>query len=462
MTKTATIAERGTARGRAVLGRPDFIRLLLARVTSHLGDGLFMAVILHTVVFLPERQSTLLGFALATALTLLPFSFLEPFAGVLVDRWRRRRVLAGLSLLRAAAILAMLPFGHESALVYLAMLVVFSANRLFHATALAVTPRVLDVPDLSAIQGGSRGRVAKQTGTGRLLFDANAIAAIATSLALFGGMVVGGRVVESVGVTAVALAASGVWLVSAVASRMISTALPAGERTSPPLAQALSSVVRELGDGLLRIGRAPSALAPILTVAVGQFLQVLVIAVSMMVIKDHLDAGIVTFSWLLAAGGAGVFAGYATVGFVGVRMSNPMLIGAACLVSAVAALPALVSLGAATLAAGAVLLGVSYAWVRVPADTMAQQAVPDEYRGRVFTVMDVAFYTSRVLGAAAAVVVVPLAGASGALLLAGVLFLVWAPVTPFWLRPRGSGNGERSLAADPMQPDPVGATRQED
>ena len=79
------------------------------------------------------------------------------------------------------------------------------------------------------------------------------------------------------------------------------------------------------------------------------------------------------------------------------------------------------------------LLGVSYGWTRVPADTLAQRAVPDRYRGRVFTAIDLGFNTARVLGALAAVVVVPLLGPRTTISALAVLFLLWAPVVPLWL-----------------------------
>lgn len=431
MTRVGVVGRRGAARAGAALSHPDYRRLLLARVSSQAADGLFMATALHTVVFLPERQSTMLGFALATALTLLPFSFLEPFAGVFVDRWRRRRLLVAFSLLRLPAALLTLTATSGVALVYAGMLIVFSAIRLFQATASAVVPRVLGVPDEQELlpDGERDARAAATT----LLFDGNTIAAVAGSVALFGGIVTGSRLTAALGVTAPLLVACAVWGLASLASATLSSSLPPERPPAQPLGGAMAAVGHDLADGLHRIRRTPAALAPILTVAVVQVLQVLMVTVSLMVMKEMLDSGLATFSWLLGAGGLGVFLGYLTVKLVGAHVSNALLIGVACGVSALSVVPALVAFDAASLSLSALLMGVSYAWVRVPGDTLAQAAVPDRYRGRVFTVMDLAFNTSRVLGAAAAVVVVPLVGAWGAYALAGVLFLAWMPVTPVWL-----------------------------
>jgi MFS family permease len=119
-----------------VLGSRDFRRLLAARVASQIADGLFLAAVLLTVVFLPEQQSTVRGFALATTLFLLPFSLLGPFAGVFVDRWRRR-ILVTVPLVRAGASLLILPGAAALVPVYVGTLLTFSAARLYQATSTA-------------------------------------------------------------------------------------------------------------------------------------------------------------------------------------------------------------------------------------------------------------------------------------------------------------------------------------
>jgi len=399
-----------------VLASRDFRRLLAARVTSQIADGLFFSAVLLTVVFLPEQQSTVRGFALATTLFLLPFSLLGPFAGVFVDRWRRRRILVTVPLVRVGASLLILPGAAALVPVYIGTLVTFSAARLYQATSTAVIPRVL----------GTAG--------GSLLFAANTVAAIVGSAALFGGMFAGGQLAVRAGVPAVLALACAAWCASALLGSSLSSSLPPEKGPAARLGGELTAVIAELGDGLHRIRTTPAALAPILSVAVGQFLQMLVIVVTLVVIKEGLKGGLLTFSWLVAAGGVGVFLGFLTVGAVGRRVPEHVLIGVAFVLAALSLIPAIVALGAATLSVGAVLLGASYAWTRVPGDTLAQRAVPDRYRGRVFTVMDLGFNAARVLGALVAIPLVPRLGPQATLVVVALLFLVWAPVTPLWLR----------------------------
>ena len=86
---------------RALLRLPDFRRLLRVRLLSQLSDGVFQVALAAYVVFSPEKQATPGAVASAMAVLLLPYSLLGPFAGVLLDRWRRRQVLLYGNLLRA-------------------------------------------------------------------------------------------------------------------------------------------------------------------------------------------------------------------------------------------------------------------------------------------------------------------------------------------------------------------------
>ncbi len=406
---------------RRVLGSRDFRILLAARLASQVAEGVFLAAVFDTVVFLPESQSTLRGFALATVLTLLPFSLVEPFVGVFVDRWARRPILVALPLVRAAFALLLLPAVGVAALTYAGTLVVFSANRLFQATATAVVPRVVSAED-------------EETPADARLFAANVVVSVAGTVALFGGIFAGGLVASASGTAVTVFLASVAWLAASALSARLSDSLPPRQIHHEGVGRQLSAAAADLVDGFRRIVHTPAALAPVLTVAVGQFLQVIVIATTLAVITTVLGGGLLTFSGLVGAGGVGVFLGFLTSGLMRSRMPGPLLIAAAFVLAALALLPVLVTEAPAALVVGAVLLGASYGWTRVPADTLAQRAVPDGYRGRVFTAVDLGFNTARVLGALAAVVVVPLLGPRTTALALLVLFLAWAPVVPIWLR----------------------------
>ena len=78
---------------RVVLRGRDFRRLFATRLASQASDGTFQVGLASLVFFSPDRATTPKAVAVAAVITVLPFTVLGPFAGVLLDRWRRQRVL---------------------------------------------------------------------------------------------------------------------------------------------------------------------------------------------------------------------------------------------------------------------------------------------------------------------------------------------------------------------------------
>ncbi len=72
--------------------------------------------------------------------------------------------------------------------------------------------------------------------------------------------------------------------------------------------------------------------------------------------------------------------------------------------------------------------GLTFAWKKISVDTMVQEAVPDGYRGRVFSVYDVVYNLARVVAAALAIPMIPRLGVEGSLAIVGIVFLLWPPV----------------------------------
>src|SRR5919201_1235862 len=97
---TATVScvdNRGHVRN--VLAFADFRRLYATRLAAQFGDGVFQASLAGAILFNPERQTDAADVAAGFAVILLPYSLVGPFAGVLLDRWWRQRVLCTANLL---------------------------------------------------------------------------------------------------------------------------------------------------------------------------------------------------------------------------------------------------------------------------------------------------------------------------------------------------------------------------
>src|SRR5262245_36578226 len=194
------------ARARAATRSRDFRLLLAARLTSQFADGIFQGFLINQIVFLsPEEQSTAAGVAKAVALLIVPFSLVEPFTGVVIDRLSRRAILAVTPLLRAAATLLLIPAvagneGRTTALLYALALVVLALNRFYLATAGAVMPSL--VPDEDLLVG-------------------NSLAGAAGTVVTFLGLLVGTQTADAVRNSGLLAASAVLWPVAGfLATRM--------------------------------------------------------------------------------------------------------------------------------------------------------------------------------------------------------------------------------------------------
>ncbi|MGW6917321.1 MFS transporter [Kitasatospora sp. NPDC054939] len=392
----------GLLRGR------DFRRLLTARVLSQLSDGVFQVSLAAYVVFSPEKQSSPADIASVLAVMLLPFSVVGPFAGVLLDRWRRRQVLYwgnlarfGLGLVTAGLLLAGVPTG-----VFLgSALLVTALNRFILAGLSAALPRVV-------VQ--------------EHLVTANALSPTLGSVAAASGAGVGfllhqlmdpGPRADAALVTVAAL----LYLSAALAAARMDRDLlgPEHRPERPPLGRAVAQAARELGAAVGHLVRdCRPAVHALAAVTAARFCYGVLIVVVVMLSRytfndpDDIAAGLATL---------GLAVGLSAAGFFVAALISPWctrrfgLTGwmTTCLAAPVVFVPALglgFSLVPCLIAAG--LLGVVTQSTKICADTVVQETVEDDFRGRVFAVYDVLFNVAFVAAALVTALVLPLSGRS--------------------------------------------------
>jgi MFS family permease len=400
-------------RAREALRSDDFRRLFAIRLISQSGDGLFQAALVSSIVFNPEEQNTILGFAIATLVVSLPFSILGPFTGVFIDRWSRRKILVIAPWLRAAAVWLVL-FEPKTApvLFFGGALWVLSVNRFYLATAQAVVPRLVPTEDL---------------------LMANSMATVGGTVALLTGVFVGGWVADLFGDVPVITIAGVEWIVaSLVATRIRSPLLP-HHVPEEPVRDELRRIAREFADGITRLAGTPRALAPITSITLDQVGQGIVLVLSLFVFRQRFGEGVGSFSNLIGAGGVGVLLGILTVGKLEERYPKERIVARAFFAGGVVLIAVASYITGWSMLVASFAVGLTFAWKKIPVDTMVQEAIPDGYRGRVFAVYDVAYNLSRV---AAAFLAIPLLNAFGeawAVAIVGVVFIMWSPVLPRWV-----------------------------
>ncbi len=385
----------------------DFRKLFTVRLVSQTGDGMFEVGLATLFFFSPENASTATGAAVAFAVLLLPFTVVGPWAGVLLDRWRRRQVLFVGNLVRVAITLVIaliLLTGGLGPAVYVLALLNISINRFMLSALSASLPRVV---------------------AGRLLLTANSLtptlgaaAAIVGSAAAFAlGLVLEpGRSRDA---TILAVAALVFAAAAALATRMGRDLLgPDTRANTEAMWHALHSLGRGLVDGARHLRRRGTPARALAVMATHRFVYGVVFIASILISRNLLEdpantsAGLRTFGTVLAASAVGFLLAVALTPVLSPR-TGPHAWIVYCLVLAAASQLLLT----ATIARWAVLVGaaalaLAAQGAKIAVDTIVQLDTDDAFRGRAFALYDVLYNAAFVGAAALAALVLPDSGYS--------------------------------------------------
>ncbi|MEV7551694.1 MFS transporter [Amycolatopsis sp. NPDC089917] len=407
MTTTATAPTRAFVRDR------DFRRLLFTRFSAHWGNGMYQAGLAGAVLFNPERAADALAMAGGFAALLLPYSVVGPFAGALLDRWDRRRVLIFASLLRSFTILATaVAVGAGAAGIGLFSLALASegVSRFIGSGLSASLPHVVEEKSVVA---------------------ANAFAATWGSVlaVVGGGCAIGLRELTgaddagSAWVTAVAaLGGIGAAILAAGFERGL---LGPSAVDEPP--NAVLAVVRGLADGAKAAWRTPSVTAGFVALFAHRASYGISLLVTVLLMRNHFAAGMTGLGRMAAFAGAGILvAGLLTAWLIRLFGRLRVVLGALVLAAvAQSALGLPMTIPTALLAA--FLVTGAGQVLKLCVDSSVQLDVADEARGRVFALYDTLFNITQVAAVSLAATVIPDDGVSPGLLIAAtVLYLVGA------------------------------------
>ncbi|MDT7652726.1 MAG: hypothetical protein QOI36_4132 [Pseudonocardiales bacterium] len=395
-------------------------RLLAVRFSTQWADGVFQAALGGAVLFNPERQADPLAVAAGLAVLLLPYSVIGPFAGALLDRWDRKRVLMSANLARGALVVAVAAIvfaGVTGPGLYLAALSVAGISRFVNSGLSVALPHV--VPR-------------------RHLVEANtlAVTAGAAMAAIGGASAIGLREVLGPDDTG-----SAITTLAAVAGSVLAATLAAGfgrgalgpDRTDPGSRTAVT-VLHGLADGARATAATPSVAASFLALAAHRLSFGITTLLTLLLFRyaftdsGPFRAGLAGIgeAVLLAAAGLGTAALLAP--WMVRRWGRPRTIRVALLVATVTqlALAALLSMPAVLVAA--FVLGATGQIVKLCTDAAVQGEAGDGVLGRVFALYDIVFNVGYVLAVAVAALLSPsdgnapwLLGAAAVLYVLGLL-----------------------------------------
>ena len=362
--------------GWALLRRRDFGLLWSGGLISETGDWFLL-------VGLPVWVLQVTGSSLVTATVflvgLLPGLVVGPLAGVLVDRWDRRRTLVAVSLAQAAFLLPLLAVDGRNRLwiVYLVMAVEAALAQLNDPARNALVPSLVAKADL---------------------VGANALIGLNSNLARLVGSPLGGIMVEVAGLPGLVVADAASFLLGAALIALVRSdaggsraggADPAPDVVhSPRPGPRRAGVVREWVDGLrvtpgdrgLRWGLVVNGLAG---VAQGIFTVLFVLFVTRVLGGDGADVGLLR--GVQAIGG--LLGGVLVVGLA-TRLEAGRLLGVSLLVFAAIDLaiwngPLLTTADWLYLALF-VAAGIPGVGVLTGLTSLVQERTAEPYLGRVF------------------------------------------------------------------------------
>ncbi|MEV7288167.1 MFS transporter [Streptomyces sp. NPDC093252] len=404
---------------RVLLRLRDFRRLLTVRLLSQGADGAYQVGLATYVVFSPERQATPAQIASAMAVLLLPYSLVGPFAGVLLDRWRRRQVFVYGNLLRtvlATGTALLMISSVPDWLFYASALCVTAVNRFVLAGLSAALPRVVDAD--------------------RLVI-ANSLSPTAGTLAATagGGAAFVVRLLFSDSDAAVVLVGAGLYLCGALAALRIPRELlgPDPALIQPRLGAALTGTVRDLLAGVRHLAapRRREAAWALGAMTLMRFcygaLTVTVLMLCRYALTSTTDDGLALLGLALGISGAGFFVA-AVITPWAVGRFGPIGWIVVCSASAAVLEPALgLPFATVPLLCAAFVLGLVTQGAKIATDTVVQSTVDDGFRGRIFAVYDVLFNVAFVGAAGVAALMLPPDGRSVPLVLTvGAIYAVVA------------------------------------
>jgi MFS family permease len=419
----------------------DFRRLFSVRLVSQTGDGIFTAGVGTYVFFNATSFPSPARGAAAFAVLYLPYSLIGPFAGVFIDRWSRRQILAFSALIRSAFVVltaVLMAANNHGVPLYIAVLLVLGVNRFFLSSLSAALPHVVSDDNLvmaNAVSPTLGGLMASVGGV--LALGLNALT---------------GDTERGAAVTVLVTGACYV-IASLIATTMPRDRLGPSESPSVSLRNDLATVASDLADGARYVARRRGVASVLGATGGYRLMYGPLFLMSILLYRNYFYPSKVT----TAEGHFLVLVIVTAVGYGCAALVTPpvtrRLSKQAWIVALAAASAVLTGVVGETFQQVLYLvmgfcLGLAGQGVAICATTILQQEADDDYRGRMFAFYDMTFNVTYAGGAALSVLFMSVTGHSPVLVaIVAIGFAVTA--IGYWLatRVQPSAGGEMPSAA---------------
>jgi MFS family permease len=416
------VAEETRAPIAVLLRNTGFLRLLATRLTGSFGDGLLQAALASFVLFSPERQPTPLAIAVSFGILLLPYSLIGPFAGVFLDKWRRRQVLARANWARSGTVLLTIPVvavGRDGLDLGVIVLATLGLGRFVLAGLSAALPHVVEQQRLVTANA-----LAPTAGT--IIYGLGILAGISLGRLAGGGDTGVGYVLAA---AAVVYLAAGLVPLSLGRDQLGPTGNEPGE--------SASDVVRGLVAGFRVLAADRPSWHAVAVQLVHRFAFGVLSVVLLLLLRNTMnpasdpDTALQEFTLVAGAVTAGALLAAFVTPTLTRRIGTVNWTSATLVVAAVVTPVSLGQLQVWALALGGLFVGLAQQSAKIGADTTLQRRIADDHLGRVFSLFDVGVNTALVLGALVVALTWPASGFSwvGFFALGGLYLL-----TALWYR----------------------------
>ncbi len=356
---------------RHIISSRSYFPLWLGQLVSNFGDTLNYVAL---VVLVYQLSQSGLAVSITVVFEIVPVLLLAPVAGVIIDRFPRKAILIASDLVRAALVVALI-FATATWQVYLLAAGLVAAGVFFNPTVQAVIPAIVESESLLAANSVAWS-------TGRL------VQIIASALA--GGIIVAAGPNLAFGINSLS------FVFSAFMIMRLSIPPHAGEINRATrlgfggwvtdIQAGLSYAVRDRFVSRLLLVQALSSLG------VGATSALLVVLA-----EQHLKLPPAGFAWLLLAIGGGALLGPILFGSFTQNYHNvlylfmPYIIRGIgdMLIAVVTPLPLALFI--------LFIYGLNTSTGMVVYNSLMQREVPEEVRGRVFTLSDIVWNLMRLI-----------------------------------------------------------------
>jgi len=414
---------------------PAIRRLLTLRWTGQLTDGLFQSALASFVLFSPERQPDAKSAAAAFAVVLLPYSFVGPLVGTILDRFSRQRIILFANLARALTLLfiaGLVRNGATGVELTIFVLVAFGVNRLILAGLSAGLPLLLDTT-------GPEGR------TTLVSVNATAVTGGTVFVVIGGGIGIGirnlldGRLRPDQADGLLIIISSATFFIAALLALRLKKSdlgpLP-GEIKRESVVQAYREMIaafkilRTIKDCFLGISATAIQRSGLTA------LTLMALLLNRNTFHDPADpeSGLAGFAFAITVAGIGITIGAILAPFGVAKFGRHKWIRISLFASAVLPIALALNQSEVFLVATGFFAGMAGQGVKVTNDALVQSKIIDQYRGRVFAVYDVMVNAGIVSGAVIAALILPADGVSAALpALIAIAYILFALLA---LRPK--------------------------